>query len=243
MLHAALAINSKASTAQTSKRILSSPQMIGAASAARQMEIPDAFQQLGKEFHIARNQTIFSEGEISTHYYKITSGSARLCKHMPDGRRQIVDFLFPGDFFGFTQMGSNYFTAETITDVVVIRFQQNQIEHLCDERLLVHQQYSALLSKHFMGLQNHLVILGRQNAMERVAAFLLLLQERLGRTNDLLDLPMGRLDIADYLGLTNETVCRVLTKLKNKKLIKALSLHQILLVNKSALRALAEGDI
>jgi CRP-like cAMP-binding protein len=202
-----------------------------------------ALQQIAVKTRIARGETIFNEGDEARYAYKVVSGAVRLCKHMADGRRQIADFLIPGDFFGFLQFGHYSFTAEAVGDVVLMCYPQRQLEQISSSTPALRKRILVLLSQRLLGMQDHLVMLGRQTAKERVASFLLQLAERTGvEDGEILELPMSRQDIADYLGLTIETVCRTLTEFKRMKLIGIPDLHQAALKDLEALRAIAEGD-
>src|SRR5215467_2322470 len=182
---------------------------ISDASSADQLELLTA---VGSKLRVAQNQTIFSEGEPADHAYKIVSGVVRLCKHLPDGRRQIAQFLFPGDYLSFIKLGDHSFSAEAVVDVVLLSIPQSQIELLCQKNPELRNKLFSMLSARVRDIQNHLTMVGRQTAKERVAAFLLLLFERTGTKS--IELAMGRQDIADYLSLTMETVSRILSLFK-----------------------------
>jgi len=201
----------------------------------------DALDRLGSRLQIAQNQTIFTEGEPVDHAYKIVSGVVRLCKHLPDGGRQIAQFLFPGDYFSFVSLGDHGFSAEAVSDVTLLSFQQKQIERLCRDRPDLRTRLFEILSQRVCDIQKHLTMVGRQTARARVAAFLLLLAERSSADGMRLDVSMNRQDIADYVSLTMETVSRTLSLLKRSRLIEAPVLHRIELRNVDALRVLADG--
>lgn len=198
-------------------------------------------QQIGVKVRFSRNQTIFSDGDEATNCYKVISGAVRLCKHMADGRRQIADFLLAGDLFGFMQLGHYKFTAEAVGDVVLMCYPQRQVARLSSSLPNLRGRLLVLLSQRLLGMQDHLVMLGRQTAKERIASFLLHIAERSDAEEGLaFDLPMSRQDIADYLGLTIETVCRMLSELKREKLI-AIPAGQIVINDLEALQTLTEG--
>jgi CRP/FNR family nitrogen fixation transcriptional regulator len=201
-----------------------------------------ALQQVGVKVRYGRNETIFNDGDEATNCYKVISGAVRLCKHMTDGRRQIADFLLAGDFFGFTQFGTYKFTAEAVGDVVLICYPQRQVARLSSSMPNLRGRLLVLLSQRLIGMQDHLVMLGRQSAKERVASFLLHIAERSeAEQGEGFDLPMSRQDIADYLGLTIETVCRMLSELKRERIIAIPSLGQVVLNDKDALESLTDG--
>jgi CRP-like cAMP-binding protein len=202
-----------------------------------------ALRHVGIKTRVSRNETIFNEGDRAEYAYKLVSGAVRLCKHMADGRRQIAEFLLPGDFFGFLQLGFYSFTAEAISDVGMICYTQRQVEQISNSTPESRARLLVLLSQRLVGMQDHLMMLGRQNAKERIAHFLLLLADRLHTEEDTpLALPMRRRDIADYLGLRIETVSRVLSDLKRAGTIGIPRLNQVVLKDIESLRTIAEGD-
>lgn len=191
----------------------------------------------------ARNETIFCEGDSSDYAFKIISGTVRLCAHTPDGRRQISDFMLPGDVFGLMERNEYGFSAEAVTDVMLVSYPRNKIDELWAKKPQVVNRVLAALVEHFLTMQRHLVVLGCQNAKERVASFLLRLSERTqSGAGERIDLSMGRQDIASHLGLTIETVCRAISELKREGAITTPNLHELILNNLGALRALAEGE-
>lgn len=202
-----------------------------------------ALHKIGSRLHFGRGETIFNEGDTAEYAYKIASGTVRLCKHMPDGRRQIAQFLFTGEFFSFMDLKEHSFSAEAVNEVVLLCYPQKQIERLGEESSTLRKRFAALLTRRVRDIQNHLVMLGRQTAKERVAAFLLHVIEHTGiDKNGLMELPMSRQDMADYLGLTIETVCRVLSAMKRESLIGIPNLHQLVIRKPAALAELAEGS-
>jgi len=222
-----------------------------AAVGATQMRAPSvktfseiaAQRKIGVVVNLARSNTVFSDGEDARYFYKVVEGAVRLSKIMLNGRRQIADFALPGDIFGF-ECGEMYgLAAESVTPVVLIRYSRVHIERLGEEFSDVRQELMTLLRRGWTSAQAHLVMLGRQTAKERVAAFFVALSGHRGvRNTQTLDLPMSRQDIADYLGLTIETVCRTLTDLKSENILSIPNRHQIVIRNLEALKSLAEGE-
>ncbi len=201
-----------------------------------------ALRNIGTRLRFNHNQTIFNEGDPAEHAYRLLSGAVRLCKHLADGRRQIVQFLFPGDLFSFMELAGHSLTAEAVNDVVLISYPQRQIVRLGAQDPSLRERFVVLMSQRLHRMHDHLMLLGRQTALERVSSFLLSLKERKGTgEGDALDIPMSRQDIADYLGLTIETVCRVLTKLRRSRAIGIPNIHQLIISDVDALYALAEG--
>ena len=204
-------------------------------------DVLGALDRTGIPLLIPQNQTIFSEGEPVDHAYKIVGGVVRLCKHLPDGRRQIAQFLFPGDYFSFVTIGDHGLSAEAVVDVSLLSFSQERIERLCRDNPNLRSRLFQMLSQRVCDIQNHLTVVGRQTAKERVAAFLLLLADRLDAGRTSITIPMNRQDIGDYLSLTMETVSRTLSRLKAARMITIPDQHRLELQNIDGLRALADG--
>jgi len=209
--------------------------------AANSDHVLDLFMTMGSKLRIEQNQTLFSEGEPAAHAYKIVSGVIRLCKHFPDGRRQIAQFLFPGDYLSFIKLGDHSFSAEAVVDVLLISLPQVQLEQLCEKHPDLRGRLFQMASGRIRDIQNHLSMVGRQTAKERVASFLLLLAERLVPNGAVIEMPMSRQDIADYLGLTMETVSRILSLFKAKRIIALPELHRLQVLSFDALQALADS--
>jgi CRP/FNR family nitrogen fixation transcriptional regulator len=200
-----------------------------------------ALQSIGTLLKVKRNAAVFNEGDSARHVYKVISGAIRTCRVLMDGRRQIADFYLPGDFFGLDWQGEHGFTAEAIADAVVVSYPRTQLELIADEQTALQRLLMSLLCKTLSATQNHVVMLGRQTAQERLAWFLLTISGRSEDETDL-ELPMSRLDIADYLGLTIETVSRGISQFKRRELIAVSGSHQVTLKNIAALEAIASGE-
>ena len=203
-----------------------------------------ALQAIGTVAHFHRNATIFSESDDADYSYRIVSGTVRLCRLMSDGRRQIAEFVGAGGFVGFEWLDTHAFTAEALTDVVAVRYTRSRLDRLSSECGDLQRSLTAALSRDLWAAQNHLVMLGRQTAKERVVSFILALAERHGAGNGgTVDVPMGRQDIADYLGLTIETVCRAISELRRARLIDVPNRTQIAIRNLEKLQQIAAGDL
>ena len=225
----------------TTNPIWATPNANGKSDAAFDGFAP--LRQIGTVSSFARNETIFNEGDAAEFSYKVITGAVRLCKMLPDGRRQIANFFLPGDFFAFGEDGEHSFTAEAVSDVTIVRYARRRIEGLCNELPGVRKEMFSRLYRDLSAAQNHLVMLGRQTAKERVSSFLLLLAERAkAGDGEVIELPMGRQDIADYLGLTIETVCRALSDLKRSKLITTPNTHQVVLHDIETLHEICENE-
>jgi len=187
--------------------------------------------------NFGRNAEIFAEGEKAGYVYKLISGVVRVSKLLPDGRRQISAFHLPGDMFGFEVDDVHHVSAEAIVPVKVVAFKWHTLLSATASSGFVHE----LLNRTMIGLrqtQDHLLLLGRKNALERLAAFLLEMARRSG-VEDTLELAMPRHDIADYLGLTLETVSRMFAELKEAGVIKLASARRVELLDLAELEAMA----
>lgn len=211
---------------------------------AKQAAADDEMSQLdamSARIRYDRNETIFSEGDPAEFVYKVLDGAVRLCKHTVDGRRQVLDFMMPGDLFGFVDHEYG-FTAEAINDAVLVVYPRNQLDRLGATTPSLRQHVLSLVSESLRAMQHHVVVLGCQTAKERVASFLLRQAERARlASGEPLELPMGRQDLADHLGLTIETVCRAIADLRRDKVIAIPNTRHILLNSIGLLRAVTEG--
>jgi len=184
-----------------------------------------------------RNMEIYAEGEPAAHVYKVISGVVRISKLLPDGRRQISAFHTAGDMFGFEAGDVHHASAEAVGPVKVVAYKwQSLLAAGVRSVGLVRD----LLNLTMIGLRNtqeHLLLLGRKNALERVAAFLLDMAKRTN-ADGVVELAMPRHDIADYLGLTLETVSRMFAELKEQGVIRLEGARCVHLLDKERLAAM-----
>ncbi len=187
---------------------------------------------------------LFTEGDVKTHVYKVLSGAACLYKVLADGRRQIVGFALEGDLIG---LGSASIATYNAQAIVTTRLQCVSLAHLLHmaerDAMLALRLYQAL-SGELAATREHLLCVGQRGAMERLAAFLMTLSRRneaRGRDRSTIRLPMTRTDIADFLGLTIETVSRCFSRLKGRSLIEIEQISTIRLNDIAALAELADG--
>lgn len=186
----------------------------------------------------------FDEGETAEYVYNLTAGYMKLYKLLPDGRRQITGFVFPGDFLGLASNKEYVHTAEAITDAMLCKFKRSQLERLFQKLPKLESRLLDISRNELAEAHNQMLLLGRKSAKERIASFLMMLlkrAERLEIPTDPLEIPMSRNDIGDYLGLTTETVSRTLTRLKQSGVIALNSDRRISIVAASTLSELAEG--
>lgn len=169
---------------------------------------------VGTSFSYTREEEIFGEGEEAEFVYKVVTGAVRTCKMLSDGRRQIDAFHLPGDLFGFETAARHRLTAEAVADTTVLLFRRRQMEDMANRDVTTARNLWDMTMRTLGHAQDHMILLGRRTALERVAAFILHMDQRLGGTGHV-ELAMPRRDIADYLGLTLETVSRALSQLQH----------------------------
>ncbi len=187
---------------------------------------------------------IFYEGDPADHLFNVTSGAVRISKLLPDGRRQVTGFLFPGDFLGLAFNESYTYSAEAVGSSTLCRFPRRDLERLLSEHPKMERRLLGMASNELATAQDQMLLLGRKTAREKLATFLLMLSaraERRGHDANPIDVPMTRADIADYLGLTIETVSRTFTELRKGGLIEPQGATNIRLPDPEAVRAIA-GD-
>ena len=206
----------------------------------RQLDEIVTLEGVGAFRKFARDEEIFAEGDASDGWYRVVSGTVRLYKLLADGRRHIAEFYFAGDCFGLDATSEREFAAEAIGDVVVMRYPRAATERLVDQRPQLARRLRDITLRDLAHAQSRMLLLGRMSATERVAHFLLEMFERRDERWTL-DVPMSRTDIADYLGLTIETVCRILSSLKRDGVIAIPNPHRIELHDPDALEALGEA--
>jgi CRP-like cAMP-binding protein len=191
---------------------------------------------MGAPMSFARNAEIYGEGEAAEYLYKVVSGTVRTYKVLTDGRRQVGGFYVAGDVFGLETGDEHAFAAEAITDCKVLVIRRSALMALADRDHEVARQLWTITGGELRRVQDHIMLLVK-SAQERVASFLLEMSARISAGNAV-ELPMSRQDIADYLGLTIETVSRTLTVLENAATIELSSSRRIVLRNRSALSRL-----
>lgn len=207
------------------------------APAYRPGALEDAFALIGARLGVERNAEVYGESEPSEYVYRVAQGVVRTYKLLNDGRRQISAFHLPGDFFGLDCDDAYRFTAEAVTDATVVFVKRSALTALAKRDGDVANDLWKMAAAELNRAHDHMLLLGRKSAQERIAAFLLEMAER-AEHSDTIDLPMSRLDIADYLGLTIETVSRTLTLLENAETIELPSTRRIRLCNRPALARL-----
>ena len=164
------------------------------------------------EFSYRKGCEIFGEKEPADYVYQVIVGAVRSYKLLSDGRRQIGAFHLAGDIFGLEIGTDHRFTAEAIIDTTVRLMKRCSLERVADNDVLVARNLLSMTTSNLRHAEDHMLLLGRKTSLERVAAFLIEMDRR-STAAGILALPMNRRDIADYLGLTLETVSRALSRL------------------------------
>jgi CRP/FNR family transcriptional regulator, anaerobic regulatory protein len=204
-------------------------------------------RHLGSHSRLAAGQPLFHEGQDADRVYTVTSGCLKLYKLLSDGRRQVIGFLHPGDFVGISVDNEYAFTAEALQQTELCAFPGSRFDGFVESHPEMERELYQLATHEAVAAQQQFVLLGRKTAAERVASFLVSLAERFEKRESqeaaVIRLPMSRSDIADYLGLTKETVSRVISILKRRRLIRSDSATGIEILDREGLEDLAVGDL
>jgi CRP/FNR family transcriptional regulator, anaerobic regulatory protein len=193
--------------------------------------------------------TFIQEGDPAEHFFNVTAGTAKLFKLLPDGRRQVTGFAGIGYFLGLAVSAGYAFSAEALEPVRICRFSRTKLRGLLDDFPALEQKLLEVASNELVVAQEQMLLLGRKTARERLASFLTartsLLPHCAGQSHgagrERIDLPMTRSDIADYLGLTIETVSRTLSRFKAEKLIEIPNHSEVVVLRLDTLDAIATG--
>ncbi len=199
---------------------------------------------------ISAGKTFIDEGTTANHFYDITQGDVRVFKSLADGRRQITGFMGVGHFIGLAVSGQYAFSAEAITDVKLCRFDRGPLLEVFAEFPALERKLLDVATHEMVIAQEQMLLLGRKTAIERVSSFLISWSERsdpypdgTSKTSTVnLSLPMSRTDLADYLGLTTETVSRSFSQLKRDGLISFTDVHEVTLLKPQRVAALTAGE-
>ena len=182
----------------------------------------DAMERMGRTIPVSAKATLFEQGRNADFVYNLTSGSLRLSKLLPDGRRQVVGFAMPGDFLGLGMEPAHGFTADALTPAKICQFPRNGFSDLIDTKPRMLRRLLEMAGHELTLAQDQMMVLGRRTAEEKIAAFLIGTRNRYARVHGNsvhVPLPMTRLDIGDYLGLTVETVSRMMTRMARERTI------------------------
>lgn len=201
---------------------------------------------LGKVRELKADEPLFHQGDEANLVYTVAAGSLRLYRLLFDGRRQITGFALPGEFLGISIDDSHDVTAEALEPSRIWCFPRTRFDDFVAGNPILKDSLLEVARQELAAAQQQFIVLGRKTAMERVASFLLYLYARFeritGHPMDHVALPMSRADIADYLGLTKETVSRVFGQLRNSRIMRLETLTCIQVLDRHALKALADGE-
>jgi CRP/FNR family transcriptional regulator len=204
-------------------------------------------RRLGWNLRLKPGQPLFHQGDPASRVFTVTQGVLKLYKLLPDGRRQVMGFVFPGDFLGISVEDEHGFAAEALGVAELCAFPRSRFEEFLSGHPAMERKLFRLAAHALAAAQAQILLLGRKTAEERVATFFLMLLERAegtgGTARSIVDLPMRRCDIADYLGLTKETVSRVLALLKRRRLVRLEALQRIEVLGRAGLARIAEGAV
>src|SRR6516164_6189050 len=191
------------------------------------------------EFTYKKGTEIYGEKEPAEYVYQVKAGAVRSHKLLSDGRRQIGAFHLAGDIFGLENGTEHRFTAEAIIDTTVRLIKRHSLEIVAESDPIVARNLLNMTTTNLQHAEDHMLLLGRKTSLERVAAFLLEMDKRLTAAG-VIALPMSRRDIADYLGLTLETVSRALSRLHELGILGFIgnTQRQIVLLDRSQLASL-----
>jgi CRP/FNR family transcriptional regulator, nitrogen fixation regulation protein len=205
-------------------------------TASNSRGLVEVMELMGAPMSCSRNTEIYGEGEQADYVYKVISGNVRTYRILSDGRRQIGAFYLPGDVFGLEIGDEHHFSAEAIGETRVLVIKRSALIALANRDVGVARQLWSFTARELRRAQDHVLLLIK-SAQQRVACFLLEMADRLA-DREVVELPMSRQDIADYLGLTIETVSRTLTQLETEATIALPTSRRIVLRNRRELAGL-----
>ena len=187
---------------------------------------------------------LYFEGDTVERLYQVTSGVLRLTRLLEDGRRQVIAFGYPGDIVGFPCDGLHHTDCDALVDTTFATYSRSALEdgHGNPE---LHDKLLQAALREIAAMQDHFMMLGQKTSLEKVAAFLSTLTDRVGEFKEgfaRVELPMSRADIADFLGLTTETVSRTLTYLRKEGVIDIENVHTVIVLRPEDLLHLSVGE-
>jgi CRP/FNR family transcriptional regulator, nitrogen fixation regulation protein len=208
--------------------------------------MPDEFKSLARNIfgvrrgpiRYTRGQTIVFEGDASEYIYLVISGVVGSLKSFQDGTRSILAFYLTTEFFGLTDRPTHLFSVEAVADANILFFKRSALASMAKDDTRIANFLMTTTLAELLRSQEHSLRISR-DAKSRVASFLIDLSKRMG-TRTWLDLPMTKGDIADHLGITIETVSRVITQMENEGLIARDSHRNLILKDRRALARLAK---
>jgi CRP-like cAMP-binding protein len=200
---------------------------------------PGVMESLGTLGRYAAGEPVYRQDQTADYWYRLVGGAARKCTQISDGRRQIVDFLLPGDLFGFHGGAKHDCSVECVApDTTIVRYQRPQMELLMESDPQLARRIRQIAFASIERMQSRMILLGRSRALERVCGFLLEMacREQI-ETEGMVGLLMSRYDIADYLAIAVETVSRSLTLLRSMQVIVFFDTRHFRILNREALEA------
>lgn len=200
--------------------------------------LSEPLRTAGSVVQIPEGREIFAEGGDTEMFYKVVSGVVRICKFLNDGRRQIAAFHVAGDVFGFELGTDRHLAAEAVSNCTLVAYRRRNIESMAQKDEAVSRQMLEFTMQNLAQALEHSLLLGRRGAAEKVAAFLLDWQVR-AEARDVMHLAMSRQEIADYLGLTIETVSRSLSQFERDRIIALSNARDVRILDQEALEDLA----
>lgn len=195
-----------------------------------------------RRIHVESGAEIVAQGGQAAYCFIVLSGCVRTVALMEDGRRQVGAFYLPGDIFGWDFLGEYDMSAEAVIPSVLGRISLRNVEQMADQDPALARAFRRLAVEQLRQAREHMVMLSRMTALERIASFLAEMASRSGRAGQAVSLPMGRADIADHLGLTVETVCRSLGQLRRAGTI-GLERHGFRILDRVALASAREASV
>lgn len=203
-----------------------------------------ALDQIAQDVTLAAGQTLVQEHDAADSVYNVTAGTLRLFRLLADGRRQIVGFATTGDFLGLSAEDTHTVSAEAVTEVRLCRFSKTRLDRLRGDSPRIERRFLEMTREELRRAHGQMMVLGRESPMEKVASFLIdqaRRAEALNQPGGVVLLEMTRGDIADYLGLTIETVSRTFTRLKKLHLIELPRSDEVVLADRERLEEMADG--
>jgi CRP/FNR family transcriptional regulator len=192
-----------------------------------------------------KGQTLVEEGHRAAYIFKVILGAFRTVRFLPDGRRHVASFHLPGEFIGLADDEFYGHSVEALADARLVRYTRTSFEATLELDPGAGRRLFALMRKELAAAQDRVLLLGRKTAAERLATFLLTLNDRKADNHAgadrTIELPMNRSDMADYLGLRIETVCRLLTDLKHRHIVNLPNIHSVIVLRRDLLEDESEG--
>jgi CRP-like cAMP-binding protein len=219
---------------------LSQPHRVASLDLAMDGDALTALDRIGRIVSIARDQALFLEGDRAKYCFKVVAGTVRSCRRLFDGSRYVANFNRPGDFIGLNADEVHRLSAEAVTDATLMRYPRAGVEQMAAAQPRLRRLLLELVCRNLAAAQQQTLLLGQKSPVERVASFLVMMS---ARSNDPehLSLPMTSADIGDYLGLTVETVNRIIGQLRAQQIIQVSGPAEVLVKDIITLENLAEA--